>query len=143
MFKKREDVIEEIDSLIGENIKIIGNIEGKGNIRIDGIVEGDINYDGNVVIGQTGHVIGNITTDDVSLAGNVKGNITSKTKLVILETGSLMGDLQVPSFIVHENATFDGNCKMIKEESGNPIPGDKPKSKEKENYKNNSKKSNK
>ena len=37
----------------------------------------------------------------------------SKTKLVILPTGTLIGDIQVSSFVVHENAKFDGNCKML------------------------------
>lgn len=116
MFRKKEDIVEDIDSLIGENIKIIGNIEGKGNLRIDGIVEGDINYNGNIVIGETGSVLGSIKSEDISLAGTVNGNIVSKTKLVILPTGILIGNVDVPSFIIHENAKFDGNCKMTNNE---------------------------
>lgn len=112
MFKKREDIAEDIDSLIGENIKIIGNIEGKGNLRIDGIVEGDIIYNGNIVIGETGSVLGSVKSGDISLAGTINGNVVSQTKLVILPSGTLVGNAEVPSFIVHENAKFDGNCKM-------------------------------
>lgn len=111
--RKKEDVIENIDSLIGENIKIIGKIEGKGNLRIDGIVQGDIDYDGNIVVGEDGKVYGNIKSKDISLAGTIEGNVHSKTKLVILPTGKLLGDLVVASFIVHEDAIYEGNCKMI------------------------------
>ncbi len=113
MFRKKEDVVEDLDSLIGENIKIIGKIEGKGNLRIDGFIEGDVDYDGNIVIGETGKVYGNIKAGDISLAGTIHGNVDSKTKLVILSTGTLIGDIEVSSFIVHENARFDGNCKML------------------------------
>ncbi|CAK7065897.1 polymer-forming cytoskeletal protein [Tissierella carlieri] len=114
MFKKKEDVIvEDLDSLIGENIKITGKIEGKGNLRVDGFIEGDINYEGNIVVGETGKVYGNIKANDISLAGTIHGNVDSKTKLVILPTGTLIGDIQVSSFVVHENAKFDGNCKML------------------------------
>lgn len=112
MFRKKEGDIENVDSLIGENIKVIGKIEGKGNLRIDGTVDGDIDYDGNIVIGETGKVNGNIKSDDISLAGNVNGNISSKTKLIILSTGTLMGDIEVSNFIVHENGRFEGNSKM-------------------------------
>ena len=111
--RKKEDVVENIDSLIGENIKIIGKIEGKGNLRIDGIVEGDIDYDGNIVVGEDGKISGNVKSKDISLAGTIEGNIDSKTKLVILPTGKLIGDLIVSSFIVHEDAIFEGNCKMV------------------------------
>ena len=114
MFKKKEDVIvEDLDSLIGENIKITGKIEGKGNLRVDGFIEGDINYEGNIVVGETGKVYGNIKANDISLAGTIHGNVDSKTKLVILPTGTLIGDIQVSSFVIHENAKFDGNCKML------------------------------
>lgn len=112
MFKKREDFSESIDSLIGENIKIIGKIEGKGSLRIDGIVEGDIIYDGNIVIGESGKVIGNIKAGDISLGGTVNGNISSTSRVEILNTGSLIGDLEVPTIVIHENARFEGNCKM-------------------------------
>ncbi|MGJ0845511.1 bactofilin family protein [Tissierella praeacuta] len=114
MFRKKDEVIvEDLDSLIGENIKITGKIEGKGNLRVDGFIEGDIDYDGNIVIGESGKVYGNINANDISLAGTAHGNIDSKTKLVILPTGTLIGDIEVSSFIVHENAKFDGNCKML------------------------------
>lgn len=113
MFRKKEDIVEDLDSLIGENIKISGKIEGKGNLRIDGFVEGDINYEGNIVIGETGKVYGNIKAGDISLAGTIQGNVDSKTKLVIFPTGTLIGDIEVSSFIVHENARFDGSCKML------------------------------
>lgn len=129
MFRKKEDVIEDIDSLIGENIKIIGNIEGKGNLRIDGIVEGDINYNGNIVIGETGKVYGSIKSGDISLAGTVNGNISSETKLVILPTGILIGNLEVSSFVIHENAKFEGNCKMTNNKIMNMTPKQKAESK--------------
>lgn len=113
MFRKKENFVEDIDSLIGENIKIIGRIQGKGNIRIDGVVEGDIDYDGNIVIGETGEIIGNIKSGEISLAGTIKGNVESLSKLVLFETATLIGDVQVTSIVIHEKAIFEGNCKMI------------------------------
>lgn len=111
--RKKEDAIENIDSLISENIKIIGKIEGKGNLRIDGVVEGDIDYDGNIIVGEDGKIKGNVKSKDISLAGTIEGNVNSDKKLVILPTGRLIGDLVVSSFVVHETAIFEGNCKMI------------------------------
>jgi len=116
MFKKiniEKTTDENVDSLIGENIKIIGKIEGNGNLRIDGMVDGDIDYNGNIVIGETGKVNGDISAGEISLAGTVKGNISSSSKMVILPNGKLIGNIQVPNFIIHENAIFEGNCKMI------------------------------
>lgn len=55
MFGKKEKTKktrEDIDSLIGENIEIKGEIKGIGSIRIDGVIKGDIDYDGNIIIGD-------------------------------------------------------------------------------------------
>ncbi|MCK9444304.1 MAG: polymer-forming cytoskeletal protein [Tissierellaceae bacterium] len=114
MLKKKDSYAETVDSLIGENIKIIGKIEGKGNLRIDGMVEGDIDYEGNVTIGETGTVKGNVKCGEISLSGTINGNIFSRAKLELLPTGILVGDVEVDSFVIHENAKFDGSCKMTK-----------------------------
>lgn len=115
MFSRKIEKPMEIDSLIGENIKIIGNIEGKGSLRIDGIIEGNIDYEGEVVTGEKGKVQGNINCYDLSLAGTVEGNIITKGKLVLHPTGKLIGDAEVSNLVVHENAFFQGSCKMANE----------------------------
>ena len=112
MFRKKVEKTPDIDSLIGENIKIIGKIEGQGNLRIDGVIEGDIDYKGDVIIGEEGKINGNIICNNISLAGTVNGNITSSAKLILLPTGKLTGDVNIANFVVHENA-FEGNCKML------------------------------
>ncbi|MFA5577153.1 MAG: polymer-forming cytoskeletal protein [Tissierellaceae bacterium] len=120
MLKKKDSYVETVDSLIGENIKIIGKIEGKGNLRIDGIVEGDVNYEGNVTIGESGTVKGNVRCGEISLSGTINGNVFSKAKLELLPTGILVGDVEVESFVIHENAKFDGSCKMTKKSTPQP-----------------------
>ena len=102
VFSKKKEVTIDIDSLIGENIKVIGKIEGQGNLRVDGLIEGDIDYQGDIVIGETGKVKGNISCVNLSLAGAVEGNIKSKSGLTILPNGRLVGDTEVSNLIIHE-----------------------------------------
>ncbi|HLS53247.1 MAG TPA: polymer-forming cytoskeletal protein [Tissierellaceae bacterium] len=115
MFRRKDQPteVEDVDTLIGENIKITGKLEGVGNIRLDGSIDGDINYEGNIIIGETGRVKGNIVAESISVAGYVKGNIVSDSKLTLLPKASLIGDVEVSSFVIHENARFEGNCKMM------------------------------
>ena len=114
MFSKKVEKNMDIDSLFGENIKFTGKVEDKGNLRIDGIIEGDIEYEGDVIIGETGRVKGNIRCDNTSLSGTVEGNIVVKGKLTIHPTGKLIGDVEISTLIIHENAFFEGHCKMNK-----------------------------
>lgn len=112
MFGKKEGYTQNIDSLIGENIKIIGKVEGTGSLRIDGYIEGDINYKGDVIISETGKVNGNINCSNISISGEVKGNIDANGTLTIFTTGKLTGDVEVNSIVIHDNGFFQGNCKM-------------------------------
>ena len=117
MFGKKKDEKPvkslNIDSLIGENIIISGKIKGSGNIRIDGTIEGDIDYNGSITLGETGKVKGNISCENLIAAGRIDGNIIIKDAFTLLPTGTLVGDMEVKSLVIHENAKFDGNCKMI------------------------------
>ena len=105
--KKEEKPVKSlsIDSLIGENIKFIGKIEGT--------IEGDINDNRDITFGESGEVNGNILCENLIAAGNIKGNIVVKDEFTLLPTGALIGDMEVKSLIIHENAKFQGNCKMI------------------------------
>ena len=69
---KNEYTTRNIDSLTGENIRIIGKVEGTGNLRIDGYIEGDIDYKGDVVISETGRVKGNISCSNITISGVVE-----------------------------------------------------------------------
>ncbi len=120
MFKSREKRIEEIpskeiDTLIGEKLKLIGKIVGKGNIRIDGEVEGDIDCKGDITISETGIVNGNINCSNIYISGTVKGNVITRNKLTLFSTGKLKGDIEVESIIIHDNGFFQGKCTMRKE----------------------------
>lgn len=112
MFSRRKNTMENLDSIIGENMRVIGTITGSGTARIDGTIEGDIDYNGDVVIGETGHVKGNIECDNITLGGKVDGNVNAKEQLNLLASGELIGDVQVSNLIINEHAIFEGNCKM-------------------------------
>lgn len=112
MFKKNEVYNGKIDTLIGANTKLIGKIEGKGVIRIDGNIEGDVIVDGNITLGTDGKVIGNIICNNIFISGTVKGNIKCKEQLRLSNTAKLYGDVEVKTLIIDENAIFEGKCKM-------------------------------
>lgn len=112
MLGKKEINTNNIDTLIGKNTKIQGTVEGIGAIRIDGEVIGDLIIQGNVVIGKEGKILGNINCNNLLNSGTVKGNATCNEQFRLTNTGSHYGDVNVKTFIVDENAIFEGKCKM-------------------------------
>ena len=107
-----EGIKQEVPTLISKGVKIEGKITISGNIRIDGEVQGDIQSESNIMIGEDGKIEGQITADTITIGGRVKGTIKTKGKLVLESTANLEGEIFTKTFIIEEGAKFDGKCTM-------------------------------
>lgn len=110
--KKTNDVIK-IDTIIGPSSKLDGTVTCTGTIRIDGHYTGDIISQGDVIIGESGTVKGNISACGVSVSGLLEGNVFAKGLLEIFPTGKLLGDVEVKNISIGDGAVFNGRCSTI------------------------------
>ncbi len=100
-----------IESTIGPNTHVKGQLQGDGGLRIDGIVEGNIDITGNLVITESAKILAEVKANNISIAGAIQGNITAN-RVEILETGRVWGDVNVKAFLVNEGAYFRGQTIM-------------------------------
>ncbi len=103
----------DIETVIGRDTNIIGGLEGSGNIRIDGTIDGDVSITGNMVIGKSGCVQGNIKTGNLTLDGMVTGNVDCDGTLSIQANGSVVGDIRVRSLNITNGGVFKGRREML------------------------------
>jgi len=115
-------VINEVKALntIAQDTKIKGNIESDGDIRIDGILVGDLDCKGRVVVGTDSRIDGTIRCTSAEIMGYVKGEISVKDLLSLKGTASITGNLTMGKLSVEPGARFVGHCKMINEEKQVP-----------------------
>ncbi len=115
MFKKPEPGIaaRDIDTLIGPATRFKGDIESSASVRVDGYVEGNINARGDVLVGNSGEVKGNIDAENVLISGVVEGNVNASGTLKLFSTARLCGDITVSAFVSDEGGIFQGHCSMI------------------------------
>ena len=115
-------VINEVKALntIAQDTKIKGNIESDGDIRIDGILVGDLDCKGRVVVGPDSRIDGTIRCTSAEILGYVKGEISVKDLLSLKGTASITGNLTMGKLSVEPGARFVGHCKMINEEKQVP-----------------------
>jgi len=103
---------ERVTSVIGPGINWKGDLKGKGGVRIEGTLEGDISMRGLVVIGESGRVTcEQIKADTLVVAGIVKANILA-TRLEIRATGRVWGDVVTTSFSTEDGAFLRGQIRM-------------------------------
>ncbi len=103
---------EEQVTIIGTGVVIEGKLASTGDVRIDGNVKGDIKAEGNVTVGESGGVDGQIHADIITLGGKVTGSVNAKDKLVLEAKASLKGDIVTKILVVEAGAKFDGKSSM-------------------------------
>lgn len=102
-----------MDTIIGENTSLTGNVESDSSIKVMGRVEGDIKACGDVIILVNAVIKGDIWADNLTISGTVNGNLHVKNNLHLEPTARVKGDMELHSFVTDEGAVFEGNCKMV------------------------------
>ena len=101
-----------ITSVIGPGINWLGDLRGRGGVRIEGTITGEIAISGLIVVGESGKVeCQNLKADTVIVAGTVKGNITCQ-KLEIRASGKIWGDIVTMSLTSEDGAFYRGQMRM-------------------------------
>ncbi|MDD2971427.1 MAG: polymer-forming cytoskeletal protein [Lachnospiraceae bacterium] len=110
--KKKDFAEEKIQSLIGEDVVIEGNMTLKDAVRIDGKIKGDITSKGSLFVGKNGVIEGNIQAVNIMIAGTINGNMNITERIEATATSKIKGDIVAKSLVIDENAAFEGNCTM-------------------------------
>ena len=92
--------------------KIIGTIITDSDMRVDGVIEGDVKCSGKLVIGEQGLVKGNIECQNAEIMGKIDGKINVKFALALRATSNLVGEITTGTLMVEPNAIFNGTCTM-------------------------------
>lgn len=120
---KNETIGKDEVTIIGAGVVLEGKLSSNGNIRIDGAINGDINANGSVTVGETGEITGEIKAEVISIGGKVTGSINSKEKAVLESKAVLKGDIVTKILVVEAGAIFDGSSKMSDKGSNSSAAG--------------------
>ena len=112
-------------NLIGVGTEIKGDISSNGDIRIDGILQGNLKTKGKVVIGETGTVKGEIKCKNSDVEGNIEGKIHVTELLSLKATSNLAGDIIARKLAIEPGSKFTGNCKMTSDTEIHDVPKEK------------------
>lgn len=108
---KTTEMIETVNT-IGTGTVVTGDIQSKGDIRIDGILKGSINTSGKIVLGKEGVVEGDVVCNSADISGNIKAKITVSQLLSLKSTAKLNGDIITNKLSIEPGASFTGSCSM-------------------------------
>lgn len=92
-----------------------GDITASGDFRLDGTLEGNIQLNGKLVVGDSGVVTGNVMCQNANIIGTVNGNLSVKELLSLHTTARVRGDILINKLSIEPGAVFTGKCRMLDE----------------------------
>ncbi len=100
-------------SIISADLKIIGNLDSKGEIQVDGVILGDISTK-KLLVGETADIRGQIVADSINVYGKIDGQIKAR-EVILAKTAHVVGDILHENLAIEPGAFLEGLCKRIGE----------------------------
>jgi cytoskeletal protein CcmA (bactofilin family) len=100
------------ESVIATGLTIEGKIEGSGHVRIAGRFQGDVHVQGNLTIEAGAKLTGGVRASTVVIGGELEGNIDAASRVELLESGVLNGNLKAGSLIVAAGSRMRGQVEF-------------------------------
>lgn len=99
-------------SIIAGGMKIVGDVESSGILKVDGTIDGSVTGARQVLLGRGGAIHGNVTAGEVVVGGVVDGAVRASGRLELQESAVVNGDIETKSIIVLEGARINGTVRM-------------------------------
>ena len=109
--------------ILSSDVEIKGSIKFQKELLIDGKVEGEINSDGVLTIGENADIRGEIKTKSITVYGKVHGNITVGERFELKSKCTLQGYLKAARLVIEEGATFIGKSEVTSGALPKAAPG--------------------
>ncbi|WP_454710048.1 bactofilin family protein [Cupriavidus nantongensis] len=110
LFSKKKGL--SIDTLIGEDTAIDGDLVFAGGLRLDGHVRGNVTAapgkPSMLVVSEKGMVEGEISVGHLVLNGTVKGPVQAADLLELQPQARVLGDVRYAALEMHQGALVEG-----------------------------------
>jgi len=118
-FKKANKIDNRIDTLIGVDTRIEGDLHFSGGLRVDGSIRGNVSEQNStpstLILGEHGKIEGAITAAKIVLVGKVTGPVKSSQFIELQATARIVGDLYYKSLEMHTGAVIEGKLVYLGE----------------------------
>ena len=120
MFRKNRQTHKGVETLVGPETKISGDVFFRGHCHVDGIIKGSVSADPDtssiLSIADTGTVDGGVTVPFVVLNGIVKGDVFANQRVELGATARVVGNVYYNLIQMAEGAEING--KLVHQPEG-------------------------
>lgn len=99
-----KNIEQQVETVIGPSVKIEGDLNSEGDVRIEGQVTGKINSLKKVFIEQNAKLAADVEANEVTIAGEVQGKLNVLGLLILQSTAKVSGEITCPVLRVEDGA---------------------------------------
>jgi len=99
-------------TIIGAGVIISGNIESAGDVRIDGVLKGNLSSKAKILLGPEAVVEGDIKANEADILGRVLGKVMVNDLLYLHGKAVIEGNIHTSKLQIDSTASFNGACNM-------------------------------
>lgn len=99
-------------NVLNSDVEVKGMLKFSGELTFDGKLEGDINSEGALTLGDNAVVKGTIDVGTVVVRGKITGNVIAKDKIELKAKTELFGDVRAAKLVIEEGVTFVGKSEV-------------------------------
>ena len=102
----------DIVAFVGHEVEFSGTLTYKGNVRIDGTFEGEIETDDTLFIGEQANVKAQIRAGSVIASGRITGDITAQQRVELKSPAIIDASISTPKLSMDNGVIFNGKINM-------------------------------
>ena len=100
-------------SQISADLTIIGNLVSRGEVQIDGEIQGDL-HAASVIVGDNARVTGSVVAEEVVVRGCVVGSVRGK-RVILQSNSKVEGDVFHQQLAIEQGAYFEGKSRRMED----------------------------
>lgn len=93
---------------VNEGTTLTGDLDAQSDIRIDGIINGDLRCKAKVIVGPKGKIKGTVQCESAVIEGTFDGKLQVRDSLIIKETANIVGEVITKNIAMSAGCQFDG-----------------------------------
>lgn len=103
---------EMMNSSIGENSFFMGRFHINGSLRVNGRFEGKALQADQLYVGVTGKIKTDVKAVSVIVEGMIIGNIEASSRIMLLPTARILGNIKTPELIIQNGVVLEGEVTI-------------------------------
>ncbi|HKI05952.1 MAG TPA: polymer-forming cytoskeletal protein [Thermoanaerobaculia bacterium] len=115
MIFKSDGKQSDLNGFLDSGSHLEGELRFEASFRVDGKLTGTVRSEGDLIVGESGEVEGELLVGQVFVSGTVRGTIRASRRVQIAPNGKIFAEIDTPSLIIEDGATFEGRCAMSRD----------------------------